>query len=239
MTFAHLKEFAKRASMAYELSLSNKEALNDANYRRDLVNNQILERALLEAHQLSETLTLYTESCVLEYALALMELTRAYALRSDLEMVELLFYRIPRVPRSLELDFVIAQTAFLHAELSIKNGMLDKACEIYYGHFPEASSLGPELIRLDLAGLLVESYLDRGELEKAKRLFYSYMPDDEIRFFCPVPADKDDYAREEFSRILQRIGESLLKYSERNQDTLTFSEIGTKLGKFADGAMGL
>jgi tetratricopeptide (TPR) repeat protein len=225
----YLKDFAKQASMAYDLSAAQAAEINDGNLRHDLFNRNILEKALTQAQRLSGEYIEYTETSALDYAMALMELARAYAIYSDLDQVGHLFAKIPRKPSTAELDFIVAETAYLLGELLLKQGQLDRATSIYEESFPVTPSLGPELIRLDLAALLISVFLEKGELENAKEMFFSYVPDNEINFFCPVPHEKLAYARVEFSRALSKIALKLINYAEKTQDLETLSTVGAKL----------
>lgn len=191
----------------------------------DYTNRQILDNTLKEAKKISDTVGGYPESTVVDFAQAVTELARAYALKFELGVVEQLFHKIPRQPRSEELDYILAQMAYLLADLSIKKGFLDKAASIYREHFPQEPCLGSELIRLDLASLLVNCYLDRDLLDRAKDLFFSYFQNNEIQYFCPVPEHLGKFARGEYTRLLTGIAQALYDYSHRNEHHDTLSQI--------------
>ncbi|MDR2352506.1 MAG: hypothetical protein LBF22_04960 [Deltaproteobacteria bacterium] len=234
MSALQLKEFAKRASMAYSLSTSLKREKKGLDISRNSANRQILENTLLEATLISNTLPSDSESSAVDYAAAVTELARAYALHHEVDIVEQLFHKLPKNPKCMELDYIISQMAYLLADLSIKKGLIDKAGFIYRDYFPLKSSLGSELIRLDLAVLLVESYLEKDLLSRAKDLFFSYFQNDEIQFFCPVPNTQEKYAREEFSRILAKIAKSLFEYAQKDNNHDTIVEIEQQLEKCSE-----
>jgi tetratricopeptide (TPR) repeat protein len=232
MVTASLKEFSKRASMVYELSAAHGNPKKGSTASRDPYKALLLKRALSEARQLCETPVAYSESSTLEYAMALLELSRTFAIHNDTDKVEELYRKLPKEPRSDELDFINAEMAYVLADLLVKEGSLEKAASIFDDLFPGGSSFGAELIRLDLADLLVSNYLENDGLAKAKSLFFSYMPDNQAHPSLPYPADKHDYAREEYSRILAKMGESILKYSKERHDNETLMEIIVKLENF-------
>jgi hypothetical protein len=202
--------------MAYALSASLAAKERGGRAAPDRLTKSVLETALSESVKFSDTFIVKSESNALDYAGALLELSRACALRSDAETVEKLLRRIPCVPKTPELDFITAEAAYVLGDLAVRQGRLDKAESVYSGYFPRVPSLGSELIRLDLAAVLAREYLDRGEPAKAERLFLSYFKNREISFPCQVPPHSAEYASCEFSRILGEIAAGLREYTEKN-----------------------
>ncbi|MDR2197949.1 MAG: hypothetical protein LBR53_00535 [Deltaproteobacteria bacterium] len=227
MISSELKKFAKKASLAYSLSASLAADAAYGPYADSFRNPPVLEKMLTEAKTISDAVEPCPESSALQYASALMELTRAYALVGNLEMVEELFQRLPDSPRSAELDFITAESAYAIGDLSLKRGFTEKALSVYREFFP--SSLGSELIRLDLAALLVDKFLEDGEPLKARELFLSYLPENGIEFFCRVHRSQENYAREEFSKTLLKIARKIADHARDAEDTGALDMVSLKL----------
>ncbi|MDR1039560.1 MAG: hypothetical protein LBR80_05215 [Deltaproteobacteria bacterium] len=164
-----------------------------------------------------------------DYSQGILDLMKAYAWEGRLEKVEELFHRLPRFPRSPELDDRLSEGAMVFSMAALAAGDLPTAEQCCRDGFPDVTGYLHGARRLEAAVLIIARRLSDGDYDAAAAFFMPFVPGVRNPSWAPRPvigeSPEERDARQGFLRRLADAAGALFDHCERRQLFVEMTEL--------------